>query len=139
MNGTAFKWKVRERALRLPIGFHIVVNLAAVLVPLYEWVTFSGLFRRWAESEAAGDGKYDPKLIFVMLVCAFTFTAAVLTQIIAGFRPPATEEQRSARGAAFERYQQAGVWMKKHSLKLKVLAIASGLAAAGVHLLLKRD
>ena len=29
--------------------------------------------------------------------------------------------------------------MKKHSLKLKVAAIAIGLAAAGVHLALKRN
>ena len=139
MDRTAFRRKLGERALRLPIWFHVVVNLAAVLIPLYQWVTFSGFFRRWAESEAGPDGKYDEKFIFVMLVCAFTFTAAVVTQIVAGFRPPATEDQQIARGAAFNRYEDAGVWMKKHSLKLKLAAIAIGLAAAGVHLALKRD
>ncbi len=139
MDGKAFRWKLGERALRLPIWFHVVVNLAAVLIPLYQWVTFSGLFRRWADSETGADGKYDAKFIFVMLVCAFTFTAAVLTQIVAGFRPPATEDQQIARGAAFKRYEDAGAWMKKHSLTLKVVAIAIGLAAAGVHLLLKRN
>ena len=53
MDRTAFRRKLGERALRLPIWFHVVVNLAAVLIPLYQWVTFSGFFRRWAESEAA--------------------------------------------------------------------------------------
>ena len=137
MGPKSFRWKLGERALRLPIWFHVVINLTAVLIPLYQWVTFSGLFRRWAESETRVDGKYDAKFIFVMLVCGFTFTAAALTQIVAGFRPPATEDQQIARGAAFKRYEDAGVWMKKHSLKLKVLAIAIGLAAAGVHLLLE--
>ena len=44
MDRTAFRRKLGERALRLPIWFHVVVNLAAVLIPLYQWVTFTGLF-----------------------------------------------------------------------------------------------
>ena len=68
------------------------------------------------------------------------FTAAVVTRYsVAGFRRRRPRQLQIARGAAFKRYEDAGVWMKKHSLKLKLAAIAIGLAAAGVHLALKRD
>lgn len=137
MDRRTFRRKLGERALRLPIWFHVVVNLAAALIPLYQWVTFSGFFRQWAERDAAAGDRYDPKFIFVMLVCAFTFAAAVLTQIVASFRPPATEDQKIARGAAFKRYDDWGVWLRRHDLKLKVAAAAIGLAAAGVAILLK--
>lgn len=138
MDGAAFRRKLGERALRLPIWFHIVINLAAVVIPLVQWVTFSGLFRLWAEAEARADGKCDEKFIFVMLVCAFTFAAAVVTQAVASLRPAATEDQQIARGAAFRRYDELGVWLRRHSLKLKVAAVAIGLAAAGIHMLLTR-
>ena len=138
MDGAAFKRKLGERALRLPIWFHIVINLAAVVIPLVQWVTFSGLFRLWAESDRGADGQYDPKFIFVMLVCAFTLAAAVVTQAVASLRPPATEDQQIARGAAFRRYHHFGIWLRRHSLKLKLAAVAVGLAAAGIHMLLTR-
>ena len=111
MDRTAFRRKLGERALRLPIWFHVVVNLAAVLIPLYQWVTFSGFFRRWAESEAGPDGKYDEKFIFVMLVCAFTFTAAVVTQIVAAAsgRPrPRTSRSRAAPPSSATRTPASG-------------------------------
>ena len=138
MDRTAFRRKVGERALRLPIWFHIVINLAAVVIPLVQWVTFSGLFRLWAESERGADGKYDATFMFVMMVCAFTFAAAVVTQAVASLLPPATEDQQIASGAAFKRYDDFGVWMRRHSLKLKLAAVAIGLAAAGIHMLLTR-
>lgn len=139
MDRTAFRRKMGERALRLPIWFHVAINLAAALVPLYWWVTFSGLFRLWAEYERAADGKYSAEFIYVMLVCVFTLTAAVVTQIVAAFRPPATEDQKIARGAAFKRYADADVWLRRHSLKLKLVAIAIGAAIAGVSVLLARN
>ena len=127
-----------ERALRLPIWFHVAINLAAALIPLHGWITFSGLFRRWAEWETAADGKYDPTFIYVMLVGAFTLAAAVLTQVIGAFMPRPTDDQISARARAFRRYDELGVWLRRHNLKLKLAAVAIGLAAAGVTLLLRR-
>ena len=139
MDRTAFRRKVGERALRLPIWFHVAINLAAALIPLYEWITFSGLFRRWAEWEIAKDGKYDATFIYAVLVCAFTFAAAVLTQAISAFMPRPTDEQIIARAGAFRRYDELGVWLRRHNLKVKLAAIALGLAAAGVTIALKRN
>jgi hypothetical protein len=138
MDRTAFRQRVGERALRLPIWFHVAINLAAALIPLYEWITFSGLFRRWADFETATDGKHDPRFIYVMLVGAFTLAAGVLTQVIGAFMPRPTDDQISARARAFRRYEELGVWLRQHNLKLKLAAVAIGLAAAGVALLLKR-
>jgi hypothetical protein len=139
MDRTAFRRHLGERALRLPIWFHVAINLAAALVPLYWWITFSGLFRVWAEYEREADGKYSAEFIYVMLVCVLTLTAAVVTQVVAGLRPPATEDQKIERGVWFKRYEDADIWLRRHSFKLKLVAIAVGAAVAGVSVLLTRN
>ena len=139
MDRTAFRRKLGERALRLPIWFHVAINLAAALIPLYWWITFTGLFRLWAEHEREADGKYSADFIYVMLVGALTLIAAVVTQVVAGFRPAATQHQKIARGAWFKRYEDADVWLRRHSFKLKLVAIAIGAAVAGISVLLARS
>ena len=114
------------------------MTLTAVGVPLGQWITYTGFFRAWAEAERRADGHYSAKFIFVMLVCAFMLTATILTQTIASFLPPPSPARQAARADAFRRYDSAGVWMERHSLWLKVAAVAIGLAAAGVHYLMKR-
>jgi hypothetical protein len=139
MNRASFRRTLGERALRVPIGLHVLVLLVSAGVPLYQWVTFSGLFRLWAEAEARAGDSYNPKFIFVMLVCAFVFTGTVVTQVIGALLPPPSDHKLNARAAAFQRYEDAGTWMRRHSLRLKIAAVAIGLAAAGVHALLTRN
>ena len=137
MDRGAFRRKLGERALRLPIWFHAVMLLLASGIPLYQWVTFSGLFRLWAEAEIRADGKYWAVYIYVMLVGAFVLADAIVTQAVAAFLPPPTDAQLAKRSAAFQRYEDAGVWMRRHRLWLVVLAAAVGGGIAGVQALMK--
>ncbi len=137
MNLGSFKKVLRERALRLPLWFHVVVTLTAVGIPLYQWVTFTGLFRVWAGSLGRTRGHHDDKFIFVMLVCAFMLAAAILTQTLASFLPPPPDEKLAARAAAFTSYDNVGDWMRRHSFKLKMVAVAIAAAAVGVYALVK--
>ena len=137
MDGGAFRRKLGERALRLPTWFHAVMLLLASGIPLYQWVTFSGLFRLWAESEIRADGTYSQVYIYVMLVGAFVLVEVVVTQAVAAFLPPATDEQLAKRAAAFQRYEDAGVWIRRHRLWLVALAVAVGGGIGVVQMLMK--
>jgi hypothetical protein len=134
----SIKKTLRERALRLPLWFHAVVMLTAVGIPLYQWVTFSGLFRAWARAYGA-PADHDKKLIFVMMVCGFMLVGVILTQILASIVPPPPDERLRARAAAFTSYDDFGAWMRRHSFKMKVAAVVIAAAAVGVHALLTRD
>jgi hypothetical protein len=137
MNLASFKKILRERALRLPLWFHVVVTLTAVGIPLYQWVTFSGLFRMWADAGRRAPATSDKKFIFVMLVCAFMLTGAIVTQTLATFVPPPPDEKLAARAAAFTSYDNFGVWMRRHSFKLKLVMVAIAAVAVGLYALLK--
>jgi len=137
MNLGSFKKILRERGLRLPLWFHVVVTLTAVGIPLYQWVTFSGFFRLWAESWKRAHGTSDKKFIFVMLVCAFMLAGAIVTQGLATFVPPPSDEKLAARAAAFTSYDNFGVWMRRHSFKLTMVAVAIAAVAVGVYALVK--
>jgi len=97
----------------------------------------SYLFRLWAQAEIRADGKYSEVYIYVMLVGAFVLADAIVTQAIAAFLPPATDGQLAKRAAAFQRYEDAGIWMRRHPLWLVALAAAVGGGIAAVQTLMK--
>jgi len=138
MNLASFRKILRERSLRLPLWYHVVVTLTAVGIPLYQWVTFTGLFATWSRSFGRTRAHHDDKFIFIVLVCGLMLAGAILTQVLASFLPAPSDEKVAARAAVFTSYDDFGVWMRRHSFKLKMVAVAIAAVAVGVYALAKR-
>src|SRR4249919_2321791 len=121
-----FKERMRERALRLPIWFHVLINGGALGLAITWWVTYSGGYRWLAERQLEWSGHYDLNFTGIMMIFACLISGAVITQIAASLVPDRSASERQSTADMRARLDGFANWLTRNTY----LVAMTGLAIA---------
>lgn len=137
MDRMTFSERMRERAKRLPVWFHAVINLGAVGLAVTWWVSYTGPYRWFAELQLDRSGEYDVKFTGIMVLFACVLSATLVTQIAASLVPDRSESEKQATAAMSARMDAFGNWMARNHYLLAMTGAVVGLAGVGGFMLIQ--
>ena len=124
------QWQTRIQAI--PAYIRIPLIMPSMLLPLYWWYTYSGLYRYLAEIQLQQSGEYEETLTGLLCVLALLLPAAGVMALLLRY-----SRWGEAGGASVGRAQQLSVWMQEHSTLSTAMLLAPIFLGLGGYSLIK--